>query len=73
MNGNSSAQPSFDPSSHLKDQIFQEELGINKGMDMDTKSSHPKVARNWVPGKCIPRVSMAPGYVINLIRVGAQT
>jgi hypothetical protein len=35
VNGTSSARPSFDPPPHLKDQIYQDELNKDKGMEME--------------------------------------
>jgi hypothetical protein len=40
---------------------------------MDAESSHPKVARVWIPKKCIPQAPVAPKYVIKSTRIGEHT
>jgi hypothetical protein len=63
----------FKPLPHLRDQYLQDETDGSKGTSMDAESSHPKVARVWIPGKCIPQAPVAPIYVIKSTRIGEHT
>jgi hypothetical protein len=42
-------------------------------MEIEAEPSHPKVARAWEPGKCLPQAPTAPRYVVRSERVGEQT
>jgi hypothetical protein len=66
-------RPSFEPPSHLREHLLQEEQSTGKIMDMEVDSSHPKASQNWVPGKCMPQAPIYPKYVIKSIRVGEHT
>jgi len=68
-----SHRPPFEPPPHLWDQYLQDEIDGSKGTSMDAKSSHPKDARVWIPGKCIPQAPVAPIYVIKSSRIGEHT
>jgi hypothetical protein len=70
MDGVRARRPSFEPPSHLREHLLQEEQSNGKSMDMEAESSHPKASRNWVPGKCIPQAPIALKYVIKSTRVG---
>jgi hypothetical protein len=58
---------------HLREQHLQEETYGREGERMDEKSSHPKVTRVWMPGKCIPQALEAPKYFIKSTRIGDHT
>jgi len=57
-------RPSFEP---------QDEMNNNTGTNMDAETSHPKVARAWLPGKCIPQTQTTPRYIIKRNKIGEHT
>jgi hypothetical protein len=67
-------RPSFEPPQHLRDQYMQDEMqGGYIGTNMDAETSHPKAARAWIPGKCIPQAPTTPRYTIKRNRIGEHT
>jgi hypothetical protein len=66
-------RPSFESPPHLREQIMQDEQQSGKAMEVEAVMSHPKETQTWEPGKCIPQMTNAQRYVINLARVGENT
>jgi hypothetical protein len=52
--------------------IWEEEMSKEKPMEIDPESNHPKTARTWEPGKCIPQAPIALKYIINSPRIEDQ-
>jgi hypothetical protein len=48
-------------------------MDIRKESNTDVESLHPKEARVWTLGKCIPQAPVAPRYVIKTTRIGEHT
>jgi len=44
-------RPSFELPQHLHEQFLQDEMNKGTTTHMDANTSHPKVARSWLPGK----------------------
>jgi hypothetical protein len=65
--------PSFKPLQHLRDKFLQDEMNNNTRTHMDAETSHPKVARAWLPGKCILQTQMTPRYIIKRNKIGEHT
>jgi hypothetical protein len=66
-------RPSFEPPQHLREKFLQDEMNNNTGTNMDAETSHPKVARAWLPGKCIPQTQTTPRYIIKRNKIGEHT
>jgi hypothetical protein len=60
-------------SPHMREQFLTREKGLNKEMDVEPSTSHPKASRGWEPGKCIPQSKNLPRYIIRSMRVGEHT
>jgi hypothetical protein len=58
-------QPPFKLLQQQRDQAYHEESNKGKEMEVEVEFSHPKVARAFVPGKCIPQVDMTLRYVVS--------
>jgi hypothetical protein len=48
-------------------------MDIRKESNRDAKSSHPKAAQVWIPGKFIPQAPVVPRYIIKTTRIGEHT
>jgi hypothetical protein len=44
-----------------------------KESNMDAESSHTKLARGWIPKKCILQALVVPRYIIKTTRIGEHT
>jgi hypothetical protein len=72
-NGIRAKRPAFEPPAHLRDQLFTQEQGLRKEMELEPNTSHPQASKGWEPGKCIPQMDKPPHYHIKSTRVGEHT
>jgi hypothetical protein len=47
-------RPPFELPTEMKNILWEDDLPKEKPMEIDPETNHPKVARTWEPGKCIP-------------------
>ena len=66
-------RPAFESPVHLRDQLFTQEQGFRKDMELEPSTSHPQASTGWLPGKCIPQMDKPPHYHIKSTRVGEHT
>jgi hypothetical protein len=65
-------QPTFELPAGMQQNIWEEEMSKEKPMKIDPEANHPKTARTWEPGKCIPQAPIALKYIINSPRIEDQ-
>lgn len=62
----------FELPAEMKNILWEDDLPKEKPMEIDPETNHPKTARTWELGKCIPQAPVAPKYTINFPRIEDQ-